>query len=158
MCGICGIYHYGSGAPADRHLLEEMTHRLTHRGPDDEGFFVAGALGMGMRRLSIRGATRKYIHKKAIAAWVGQDILARPKRGFETPMDAWFRAELSTYVREALLGAGSACRLYFEDRALASLLADHVRGRYNNQRLLFSLLMFELWHRQFITADPPQQP
>jgi asparagine synthase (glutamine-hydrolysing) len=116
---------------------------------------VAEALPASLR---IRGTTRKFIHKKAIAAWVGKDIIARPKRGFETPMDGWFRAELSTYVRDALLGAGSACRLYFDDRALASLLDDHVRGRHNNHRLLFSLLMFELWHSRFIAAGPLPAP
>ena len=53
MCGICGIYHYGSGRPVDERLLREMTSSLIHRGPDDDGFHVDGPLGLGMRRLSI---------------------------------------------------------------------------------------------------------
>lgn len=53
MCGITGIYHYGSGAPADSHALERMTSSLAHRGPDDSGSYVNGPLGLGHRRLSI---------------------------------------------------------------------------------------------------------
>jgi len=53
MCGICGQYNFGSGAPVRRLDLEAMTDTLVHRGPDDEGYYLAGALGLGFRRLSI---------------------------------------------------------------------------------------------------------
>jgi len=43
--------------------------------------------------LSIRGRTHKYIHKKAIAKWLPPDVIGRRKRGFETPVDRWFRSE-----------------------------------------------------------------
>lgn len=48
MCGIAGYVGHGS-----RDILEQMTNTLTHRGPDDAGFFVSGAVGLGHRRLSI---------------------------------------------------------------------------------------------------------
>lgn len=50
MCGICGIINTGE-APAD--LVRKMTRTLIHRGPDDEGVFIDGRLGMGVRRLAI---------------------------------------------------------------------------------------------------------
>jgi asparagine synthase (glutamine-hydrolysing) len=53
MCGVCGIYRYGTGEPADELLLRKMTASLIHRGPDDDGFHVDGPLALGMRRLSI---------------------------------------------------------------------------------------------------------
>jgi asparagine synthase (glutamine-hydrolysing) len=53
MCGICGQYNFGSLAPVQRRDIEAMTQTLTHRGPDDEGYFAAGPLGFGFRRLSI---------------------------------------------------------------------------------------------------------
>ncbi|MFB3922082.1 MAG: asparagine synthase (glutamine-hydrolyzing) [Terriglobia bacterium] len=53
MCGICGIYNFETPAPADRATLKRATDAMVHRGPDDEGFFVDGAVGLGNRRLSI---------------------------------------------------------------------------------------------------------
>src|SRR6266404_307670 len=53
MCGICGQYNFGNQAPVLRRNLESMTKSIAHRGPDDEGYHIAGALGLGFRRLSI---------------------------------------------------------------------------------------------------------
>jgi asparagine synthase (glutamine-hydrolysing) len=53
MCGICGQYNFGSQAPVLRQDIETMTDTLVHRGPDDEGYYIAGPLGLGFRRLSI---------------------------------------------------------------------------------------------------------
>src|SRR5450631_551744 len=53
MCGIAGILEFGRDARASAGALREMCRVITHRGPDDEGFYTDGALGIGMRRLSI---------------------------------------------------------------------------------------------------------
>ena len=53
MCGICGQFNFGSGAPVARRDVERMATAIAHRGPDDEGFYIAGSLGLGFRRLSI---------------------------------------------------------------------------------------------------------
>src|SRR5205809_1170917 len=53
MCGICGQYNFATQEPVRRHDVEAMTRTLVHRGPDDEGYHVAGPLGLGFRRLSI---------------------------------------------------------------------------------------------------------
>jgi len=53
MCGICGIFSLDSGAEVDRMVLQRMNRTMVHRGPDDEGYYVSGAVGLAMRRLSI---------------------------------------------------------------------------------------------------------
>ena len=53
MCGICGVYNFGTGEPVDRAALQRSTDAMVHRGPDDEGFYVAANIGLGNRRLSI---------------------------------------------------------------------------------------------------------
>jgi asparagine synthase (glutamine-hydrolysing) len=53
MCGICGQYNFGDQAPVLRQNIENMTKTLVHRGPDDEGYYIAGPFGLGFRRLSI---------------------------------------------------------------------------------------------------------
>lgn len=52
MCGIAGIFH-GNGHPVDRSDLERMTDALRHRGPDGQGIFIQGPVGLGHRRLAI---------------------------------------------------------------------------------------------------------
>jgi asparagine synthase (glutamine-hydrolysing) len=52
MCGITGIFNTNQ-APVDKELLQAMTNTLLHRGPDDEGLYVNGCIGLGHRRLSI---------------------------------------------------------------------------------------------------------
>jgi asparagine synthase (glutamine-hydrolysing) len=53
MCGICGTFNFGTREPADKILLKRATDAMVHRGPDDEGFYLDGELGLGNRRLSI---------------------------------------------------------------------------------------------------------
>jgi asparagine synthase (glutamine-hydrolysing) len=53
MCGICGIFNYGTRAPADRVALKRATDAMAHRGPDDEGFYLQDEVALGNRRLSI---------------------------------------------------------------------------------------------------------
>jgi len=53
MCGICGQYNSRNSAPVRHADIKAMTDSLAHRGPDDEGYFTAGPLGLGFRRLSI---------------------------------------------------------------------------------------------------------
>jgi asparagine synthase (glutamine-hydrolysing) len=53
MCGIAGIYNFKTLEPISKGTLKAMTDTLVHRGPDAEGFYTSGALGLGHRRLAI---------------------------------------------------------------------------------------------------------
>ncbi len=53
MCGICGIVKFHADDAVSAGLLEAMTDRISHRGPDDFGYFCEGRVGFGHRRLSI---------------------------------------------------------------------------------------------------------
>ncbi|HSZ63751.1 MAG TPA: asparagine synthase (glutamine-hydrolyzing) [Terriglobales bacterium] len=53
MCGICGQFNYERPVPVLRRDIEKMARSMVHRGPDDEGYYVDGPLGLGFRRLSI---------------------------------------------------------------------------------------------------------
>ena len=53
MCGICGIVLFEGGAQADSERLTRMCHAMAHRGPDGEGQFIDGQVGIGHRRLTI---------------------------------------------------------------------------------------------------------
>jgi asparagine synthase (glutamine-hydrolysing) len=53
MCGIVGIVHRDAERPVAPEAIRMMSDTIQHRGPDDAGAFVAGSVGLGMRRLSI---------------------------------------------------------------------------------------------------------
>jgi asparagine synthase (glutamine-hydrolysing) len=53
MCGIAGILHQDPTRRVDRDTLRLMTRALSHRGPDGEGYFEDGNIGLGHRRLAI---------------------------------------------------------------------------------------------------------
>jgi asparagine synthase (glutamine-hydrolysing) len=52
MCGIAGVVNF-NGAPVAPELLRQMTDAVKHRGPDGEGQYLQGSIGLGARRLAI---------------------------------------------------------------------------------------------------------
>jgi asparagine synthase (glutamine-hydrolysing) len=53
VCGISGVYHFGSAEPMDPGILAAMNAVQRHRGPDGEGVHVEGSVGLGNCRLAI---------------------------------------------------------------------------------------------------------
>ena len=53
MCGICGKLTFDHEARVSPALIKSMADTISHRGPDDDGYFVSGQVGLGFRRLSI---------------------------------------------------------------------------------------------------------
>ncbi len=72
MCGICGQYNFGDQAPVLRQDLARMAASIVHRGPDDEGYYIDGSLGLGFRRLSIidLGGGHQPMSDQAESVWV----------------------------------------------------------------------------------------
>lgn len=71
MCGIVGIVG-SNGSPVDEPLLGRMCDAIRHRGPDEDGFYVNGPVGLGIRRLSIidlKGGQQP-IHNQDRTAWI----------------------------------------------------------------------------------------
>ena len=53
MCGIAGKFNYQNEEPVPESLIKAMTDRMIYRGPDADGHFFDGPVGLGHRRLSI---------------------------------------------------------------------------------------------------------
>jgi asparagine synthase (glutamine-hydrolysing) len=53
MCGICGKLLFDREASVSPALIKRMADTISHRGPDDDGYFISGPVGLGFRRLSI---------------------------------------------------------------------------------------------------------
>jgi asparagine synthase (glutamine-hydrolysing) len=97
----------------------------------------------------VRGLTSKWILREAARQLLPDRILSRPKVGFRVPVNEWFRGEMRDYLLDHLQGAASVTRRYYDAAALDRILAEHLKRRQNHEKLLWSLLNLEIWHRQY---------
>ena len=101
-------------------------------------------------RAKLDGSTGKVLLRQAMRGSVPDAIIDRPKKGFPVPLAQWLRGPLRPFLREQLLDSGSACASYFESREVERLLQQHEQGRQDRSGELWSLLVFETWHRKFV--------
>jgi asparagine synthase (glutamine-hydrolysing) len=100
----------------------------------------------------LKGLQGKYLFKKALAPYLPDDILYRPKMGFGVPLAAWFRGPLREKVRSAVLGDTLAACGYFNTAYLRELVELHQSGRRDHSAPLWSLLMFESFLRNSMSG------
>ena len=98
----------------------------------------------------VRGLQSKWVLREAGKQLIPERILARPKVGFRVPVNEWFRGEMREYLVDHLQGGSSMTRPYYDARVLDQVLAEHLNGRQNHEKLLWALLNLEIWHRQYV--------
>jgi len=126
MCGIAGFLT--SGPPADSFLLKRMCDRLIHRGPDDEGYYVQGPVGLGFRRLSIIDVARGH----------------QPLGNEDGSIQIVFNGEIYNYreLREGLLKRGHRFATHSDTEVMVHLyeeVGDRLPG------LLNGMFAFAIW-------------
>jgi asparagine synthase (glutamine-hydrolysing) len=126
-----------------------MLNSLEVRVPILDHVFVEYAAGL-TADWKLRGSKQKYILRKlAERVGVPREVLYRQKRGFSLPLVHWMRNELKDMLM-ILLEPRTLDRGYFVADGVRKLMDDHLhRGRTMTGRL-WRLLMFELWHRNFL--------
>jgi asparagine synthase (glutamine-hydrolysing) len=132
--------------------IASMAHALEARSPflDHEFMEFAATIPFDLK---VRGRTKKYILKRALAGLLPQQILHRPKMGFGVPIDHWLRHELRDLAYDTLLSPRAVGRGYFRPGVIRRMLDEHVRKKAAWHYLLWTLLMLELWHRTYIDGD-----
>ncbi|MGA8269841.1 MAG: asparagine synthase C-terminal domain-containing protein, partial [Candidatus Acidiferrales bacterium] len=105
----------------------------------------------------LRNGEKKYILKKlAERVGVPRNVIYRAKKGFGVPLVHWLRNELKESLLNMLLEPKTMQRGYFNPSAVKLLVDEHLRGRRDRSRDLWNLLAFELWHRNFLEPQRPQ--
>src|SRR5215510_4835143 len=104
--------------------------------------------------LKLRGLETKYILKRAAAGLIPEEIINRPKQGFDVPIRRWFNRELREMLDDTLRSARARERGDFNHRAVLAILDEHRRGARDHARHLWGLLVLELWRRAFIDRRP----
>lgn len=95
--------------------------------------------------LKMRGLTGKYILKRAMRDRLPQQIIKRPKKGFGMPVAKWVKGELRTFVRDTFAPERLKKRGLFNADYVERLLDEHERGVADHRKLIWTLLMFEMW-------------
>lgn len=96
----------------------------------------------------IKGNDKKIILRKAFGHLLPDRILNRKKHGFTVPLDTWFRGELKALSEQHLL-CESALSAYLDPAALRRIWQEHQEKKIDHGSLLWSLLMFALWQREY---------
>ena len=139
MCGICGVF-YTDGRRAERETLARMNQQIVHRGPDDEGFFVEGSIGLAMRRLSI------------IDIKTGHQPISNEES------DVWivYNGELYNHqdLRKGLEARGHRYRTHSDTETIVHLYEEYGRECVQHLRGMYA---FAIWDRRkrslFIARD-----
>ncbi|HKC66486.1 MAG TPA: asparagine synthase (glutamine-hydrolyzing), partial [Pyrinomonadaceae bacterium] len=98
----------------------------------------------------LHGRKTKYILKRAVRDLLPSFVTRRGKKGFGVPVAEWLKGRLRPLARDLLSPARLRKAGLFDAAYVQQLQDEHERGRANHRKLLWTLLMFELWHESFI--------
>jgi asparagine synthase (glutamine-hydrolysing) len=101
------------------------------------------------------GKHGKWIFKKAMEGMLPKDVIYRPKTGFGVPIRSWLKGELRPMVDELLSPTSLNARGLFNSENVATLIAQDRKGAVDATYTVLSLMVIELWCRQFIDVTIP---
>ncbi|MGB7516670.1 MAG: asparagine synthase (glutamine-hydrolyzing) [Candidatus Acidiferrum sp.] len=110
MCGICGKLMLGGEATVSPALVKAMADTLYHRGPDDDGYYVSGPIGLGFRRLAIIDLQRGH----------------QPVSNEDGTIQIIFNGEIYNYqeLRESLLAKGHVFKTQSDTEVIVHLYEE----------------------------------
>jgi asparagine synthase (glutamine-hydrolysing) len=128
-----------------------MAHSIESRVPllDNQVIDFAATLPS---TLKIRNGRRKQVLKEAVRTLLPDGILDRKKQGFGVPLGVWFQGGLTDVFSDVLRSPRTRQRGYFEPAFVDRLVQEHLSKKRDHTLRLWQLLVFELWHRQYLDA------
>ncbi len=126
-----------------------MMASLEGRVPLLNNDFVAYATGLPLN-LKLRGLRSKFLLKRALRGILPERILNRPKKGFGIPVAEWFRGPLKEQMLAVLSPERIASEGFFDAGAVGGLVGEHLAGRRDNRKQLWTLFAFEMWHEGYL--------
>jgi asparagine synthase (glutamine-hydrolysing) len=138
MCGISGKLMFEPESAVAPTLMKSMANAMVHRGPDDEGYYLSGPVGLGFRRLSIIDLNTGHqpISNEDGSVWV------------------IFNGEIYNYreLREQLLAKGHSFTTRTDTEVLVHLYEEHGPGMLERLRGMFALAIWDEKQRTLLLA------
>ena len=100
----------------------------------------------------LHGLKTKYLLKKAAAGILPDAIIQRKKKGFGIPISKWLTNELKSYMLDYLGEERIKRQGYFNYPYIKGLIDDHLHKRKDHRKLLWTLLIFQIWHERFFES------
>ena len=104
--------------------------------------------------MKLRGLRSKFLLKRALQGILPDSILNRPKKGFGVPIAHWFRGPLKEQMLSVLSPDRIAREGFFDPGGVRRLIDDHLAGRHDNRKQLWTLFAFEMWHDGYLKTSP----
>lgn len=101
----------------------------------------------------LRGGKGKFILKKAVEPLLPAEILNRPKKGFGIPIAKWLKGRLNPLLHDLLDEKRIRDQDLFDAKYVTDLVTEHETGRASHHKQLWTLLVFQLWHDNFLRID-----
>src|ERR1700693_2384127 len=138
MCGICGVFNFDRRRQVQRSWLDSMNQQIVHRGPDDDGFFVAGNVGLAMRRLSI----------------IDLETGHQPLSNEDGTICLVYNGEIYNYkdLRDSLLQRGHIFRTNSDSEVIVHLYEEYGRSCVEHLRGMFAFVIWDGRHRRLFAA------
>ncbi len=100
--------------------------------------------------LKLHNLTGKFILKKAMKGKLPDQIIQRPKKGFNMPVAYWLSGDLKELILDMLSESFISRQDLFSLPYIRQLTDEHFRHQKDNRKLLWTLLMFQMWYRTYI--------
>lgn len=126
-----------------------MAHSLEVRAPFLD-YQLVEFLAQAPTDLKLNGFNKKYLLKKAMSGLIPQEIISRPKAGFNAPISMWLKNELKDLVLSCLSEEKIGKRGLFNYKFIKKLLDDYFSERKDNSLKIWLLLNFIIWEKMFL--------
>jgi asparagine synthase (glutamine-hydrolysing) len=101
-------------------------------------------------RYKLHGYARKYLLKKGLEKILPRDILYRKKKGFGIPLSEWLKNDLRNLVLEVFSPERIRRAGIFNPPAIEAMVDQHLKGKKDNRKQIWTLLMFEMWQENHL--------
>ncbi len=95
----------------------------------------------------------KQILRDMMSRYIPEDITRAEKQGFSSPDASWFKGESIDFVKRTLLSGHARIYDVLDYQAVATLIAQHLRGVQNRRLLIWSLLNLESWMKEALYTE-----
>jgi asparagine synthase (glutamine-hydrolysing) len=103
--------------------------------------------------LKIRGATQKYLLKKAVADLLPEGLIHRKKLGFPTPLRSWLRGQSTEWMLDGLRSSDGLLAAFVNRPELDAIIDQHRAGLIDATDRLWRLLNLQIWGDVFLTGN-----